>query len=240
MVRIVSVVGNIGSGKSTLVAELAARYRGGDGGGGRVVTLLEPIAEWTAPALEDGSSMLGAFYHDPERTALAFQTYVLVTRLKQIESALSAIGEADDSDNVLVLVERGPWFDLDLMARPMFASGMLSAMEWAVYVMLNDVLVSRLPRVDAVVYLRAEVADCATRIATRARADEEGHIDTAYLTAVHDSHDAYFTRVAAADVQCVQCVRCVRCVRSSSDTPPGDLADSLLAWFAETARSPGV
>jgi deoxyadenosine/deoxycytidine kinase len=228
MVRIVSIAGNIGSGKSTLIEEIASRYgtvqrnQSGDIIS-RVVTLLEPIAAWTAPALEDGRSMLGAFYSDPAENALAFQTYVLVSRVKQLEDALSQIVAEGDGDSVLILMERGPWVDMALMARPMFSSGMLSAMDWYVYGMLNDMLVARLPSVDAIVYLRAGVADCTARINTRARSDED-RIDAAYLAALHDSHDAYFASPNVANFHCVH---------SSCDTSVGELADSVVAWFAD-------
>jgi deoxyadenosine/deoxycytidine kinase len=213
MVYILSINGNIGSGKSTLVSELASKLKRS------VVTLLEPIEKWAEPVLEDGHSMLGAFYLDPEKNALAFQMYVLITRVHQIEEALLRT-EYD----ALIIIERGPWFDLELMARPMYVSGLLSEIEWKSYNMLNDLMVSRLPKIDAIVYLRTGVAECTARIKSRDRVDERGRIDVSYLTAVHDAHDAYFmTGVPVCPL--------VRVLQSASDTPPGVLVDSVLDWF---------
>ena len=191
MVHFVSINGNIGSGKSTLLKEIEIEYskrRCKDTDRVPVMIVPEPIEEWCRPVLDQQQcSMLKAFYGDPKLNAFSFQMYVLYTRFRQIFEIMSSI----EDDNTLVIVERGPWVDLELMGLPIRDSGALSEMQWVIYEYWHNMMLSFLPPLSAVVYLQIEPQVCIDRIETRGRRDEKGGIDIDYLKRVHDAHESY-------------------------------------------------
>jgi deoxyadenosine/deoxycytidine kinase len=185
--RIISLCGNIGAGKSTVIEHLGRRL---DEAGIPVVVLPEPVEEWCAPiGSRDGAdSMLGLFYKDMSGNAMAFQMYVLLSRTLQLRGALAATATA--SPDTLVLIERGPWVDLQLMARSSLESGSLSEMDWLVCERWHDFILASMPSLYAAVYVRTNPEECMRRILTRGRSAE--NMDRSYIDSIHDSHEAFF------------------------------------------------
>lgn len=182
--RVVSLCGNIGAGKSTVIDHLGRLCREA---GLSATVLPEPVEEWCAPIVGSSRrSMLGLFYEDMARNAMAFQMYVLLSRTNQIRRAL-----VDAPPDALILIERGPWVDLQLMARPSVESGSLSEMDWLVCRRWHDeVLADLLPSLDSAIYIRTKPEECMRRILSRGR--EAENMDLAYVESVHGSHEAFF------------------------------------------------
>ena len=68
MASIVSIEGNIGSGKSTLIEHLKKNYRRKD-----IVYLEEPVKEWSNIKDKNGTNILVKFYEDQKNTHLLFK-----------------------------------------------------------------------------------------------------------------------------------------------------------------------
>lgn len=199
----VAVEGNIGAGKSTLVAALQRRAAAAAAGGAQdVLVLQEPVGEWTAPLAalsEDGDgqprSMLQAFYEstNPDRHAFAFQMYVLLSRLRQ--------GRHADAKAVRAVVsERSVDSSVHVFGRAMRASGELDAMQLAVLTSWADEareLGLGPPELDLVVYLRVLPETCAARTARRARPGEQA-VTPGRLSRLHDAHDRWADELRAA------------------------------------------
>jgi len=80
--RVLSLEGNIGAGKSTLIRLLKARG---------LQAVEEPVARWqSVNDGEGGPNLLDKFYRDPTRWAFTFQTYAFLTRTQAAVSALRA------------------------------------------------------------------------------------------------------------------------------------------------------
>lgn len=100
----ISIEGNIGVGKSTVMAFLADHgYR----------TYQEPVEEWGA--------WLDSFYKDRKRWSFAFQMKVL-----------SSYVMADMSDDACI-VERSPMSSRYVFGQLMFNEGFMSEKEWLLY-----------------------------------------------------------------------------------------------------------
>ena len=77
--RILSVEGNIGAGKSTLVEALKERYAHDPS----ILFLQEPVDVWST-VQQDGKTILELFYENQEKYSFAFQAMAFSTRLKMI------------------------------------------------------------------------------------------------------------------------------------------------------------
>ena len=69
MTILVTVQGNIGSGKSTLVNNLQQRF----GQNKKICFLQEPVDIWNTITDENGSSMIKLYYSDQKSYAFSFQ-----------------------------------------------------------------------------------------------------------------------------------------------------------------------
>ena len=75
---LIRVDGNIGSGKSTLIARLRERFPTSH-------IIPEPTEHWFRVRDDAGRNPLSAFYADPKKYAALFQLFAFVTRLEEVE-----------------------------------------------------------------------------------------------------------------------------------------------------------
>ena len=108
---IISIEGNIGAGKSTVLKELAKK-------GYKVIQ--EPIVEW---------SYLDKFYENPKKYALAFQVQILLSFTKY-----------SFPEDEIVIVERSPDTSRSVFAKMLAADGVLTDESIATYNTLYDQL----------------------------------------------------------------------------------------------------
>jgi deoxyadenosine/deoxycytidine kinase len=164
--RIISLEGNIGSGKSTVLAALAAEYE----------TRPEPVAQWT-PWLE-------RFYAAPHgMAALGLQLQVLAS-FHSIYVELRG--------TATVLVERSPRTGKDAFTALMVQSGALAAHELALYQQLYAKLAWE---PTERIYLQCAPELALKRIQVRHREHEEP-VGLAYLTALHEKHEELYAKTA--------------------------------------------
>jgi deoxyadenosine/deoxycytidine kinase len=141
------LAGNIGAGKSTLVALLAERL------GFR--PCYEPVSE--NPYLSD-------FYADMPRWAFHSQAFFLAHRLRAHRELMQ--------DPRSVVQDRSVYEDAEVFARNLHVQGALNGREWSTYRGLYESVIELLPVPDLVVYLRASPATLRERIKRRGRAFE--------------------------------------------------------------------
>lgn len=166
----VVVAGNIGAGKSTLVAQLSARLSW--------EPAFEPHAE--NPYLED-------FYQAMSAWSFHSQTFFLSKRLEQH----ARIGLRQTS----VIQDRSLYEDAEVFARNLFEQGQMSARDWATYHSLYQTMSLVIPAPDLVIYLRAPVATLLDRIAQRSRPYEKA-IPPDYLERLNNLYERWATTFA--------------------------------------------
>ena len=158
--------GNIGSGKSSVLAELkealAKEYKI------RALIVPEPVGLW-GPAL-------GLFYDEPEKQACKFQQLVISTRLL----ALLDI-DAAPSDIDVIIVER--CLDED----ELFARCSLSEEDFKIfYTPTLEVARKIMPTPDGQLWLDAPPKVCYDRVMERQRSEEmSGGVTPEYLATLH-------------------------------------------------------
>ncbi len=157
--KVLVVEGEIGAGKTTLIAPIADELRGA---GKRVAVALEPVALW----IKNG--ILARFKSDPARYAYEFQTFTYVTRVQSVIDALEAEPEAE-----VLICERTIYTDrfifMELQRDIVGKETMEMYEQWCG-------MWSRVMPVDLAqamfVYLKPSLAHCMSRVQTRARAEE--------------------------------------------------------------------
>lgn len=159
------VAGNIGVGKSTLVARLAERL------GWQAA--FEPHAD--NPYLED-------FYAAMSAWSFQSQTFFLSKRLEQH----CQIGLRTTS----VIQDRSLYEDAEIFARNLHEQGHMSARDWETYHGLYNTMSVVIPPPDLVVYLRAPVPTLLDRIAERNRGYEQA-IPREYLERLNILYDRW-------------------------------------------------
>lgn len=165
MKKFVAVAGNIGVGKSTLVALLCERLGW--------QPFFEPVAE--NPYLAD-------FYKDMRTWAFHSQIFFLTHRLRAHRQLLD--------HPTSVIQDRCVYEDAEVFAHNLYRQDMIQERDYHTYSELYKVLTEFLPPPDLVVYLRASVRTLQDRIARRGR-DYERRITSDYLDQLNQLYEAW-------------------------------------------------
>ena len=151
----ITIAGNIGVGKSTLVKLLSQKSD------------WEPVFEAFAenPYLED-------FYQDMRRWSFHSQVFFLSRRLRQHHDLLQSTQS--------IIQDRSVYEDAEIFARNLYKQGDISQRDWECYYELYQTLVSLLKPPHLMIYLKASVPTLRQRIIQRGR-DYEQNIEDTYL-----------------------------------------------------------
>ena len=215
---VVFVEGNIGIGKSTLLASLKASLLADAATPPRVVFLDEPVSIW------EESGLLRAMYSG-DVTKCLFQQQALATRFAPFMMALTSPGVQ------LVVAERSIYSDRGIFV----ATQVKNPLELAAYATEHDALTQLLPADQrfSTVMLDAPLATLAARVSKRDRAsevetaaavatdDDEVAVAPPYLAALAAAHDEYYAAVAHPKR------------RVAADGAPAEVAAAVLAAIAD-------
>ena len=183
----VSIEGNIGAGKSTVLELLKCRLNTE-----KIKFIQEPVDEWICLKDDKNENILCKFYNNKNRWAYTFQMSAFITRLKRLEAALGD-GHA--------ICERTVETDRNCFAKELYESGNISSLEWQLYDqwfcwLTKKSNCSYMHRPAGVVYLRCTPGVCQQRIQKRERA-EECSIPLSYLESIHRKHEEWISRIDA-------------------------------------------
>lgn len=180
---IMSIEGNIGAGKTTILNELQNKYKDNK----EIVFIREPVDLWEDFTDSNGVHILKKFYEDPKKYAFAFQIMAFTTRAKLLRQSILANPSA-----TVFFCERSLDSDKEIFAKMLYDDGMMDDIMFKIY---NSSFQEYLKECDQVqvnhiFYLEVSPEECAKRIKQRAR-DGEDNIDPTYLKRCHDYHDKW-------------------------------------------------
>jgi len=185
--RIISLDGNIGVGKTTLLDHIRNRFPD-------VIIVKEPVDVWTHLKDEQGSSLLELFYKDKKRYAFTFQQAAMLSRLLLLQKA---VAEAEPGS--LILTERSVLTDRFVFAEMLYTSGDLSKLEKDLYDQWYNAFAAQLP-IAGIVYITTSVETAFERIQSRARAGE-ATISKEYLQALDRQHRVWLTNTTGPKLE---------------------------------------
>jgi deoxyadenosine/deoxycytidine kinase len=174
MNKFITIAGNIGAGKSSLVDRLSRELHW--------QPFYEPVTN--NPYLAD-------FYQDMPAWGFHSQVYFLTHRL-QVYHDLS---ESTSS----VILDRSLYEDAEIFAKNLYQNGNMTRRDYETYESLYHSLLGFLPTPDLVIYLRASVTTLQQRIHLRGR-DYESAIDPAYLSQLNKAYESWIKNFSLCPV----------------------------------------
>jgi deoxyadenosine/deoxycytidine kinase len=189
MVKLITIEGCIGSGKSTLISILISILKVKD----NILIIPEPIERWEGIKDSKGKNILEAFYDNPKENGYSFQMIALLTRrqilIKMTNKA--RILEAKIGKEVFLLTERTIYSDYNIFAKMLHKDEILNEHEMIAYKLWFDEYHSEF-KLDKAIYIKASPEICYQRKNVRNRNGEE-NISLKYLKNCSDAHEAYYT-----------------------------------------------
>ena len=176
---IISIDGNIGSGKTTFVKELSQRLN--ENNGLKYIYLQEPVDEWEKVTDNNNVSLLKKFYQDVKSYAFSFQMMAFISRISLLRRTLEAHPE-----NHVIICERSVFTDKNVFAKMLYNQGLIEEVNYKIYNMWFDELIRDI-QFNKVIYLNTGPSSCLKRIKTRNRTGEES-ISEEYLQTLNDYH----------------------------------------------------
>jgi deoxyadenosine/deoxycytidine kinase len=107
--KIISIEGNIGSGKSTLIAKLKEQFVSSN-----VIFIAEPVDIWTTITSNNGENILEKFYKNQEQYAFPFQMSAYISRLHLIKQSMKT------NPNRTIIIERSCFTDKNVFAKMLY------------------------------------------------------------------------------------------------------------------------
>ena len=166
---VISVEGNIASGKTTLMKALQERLPDAD-------FFLEPVDKWT----EEG--WLDALYSDPKRFGFSFQ-------IRVHQGFFEAKEEINRSSKQICVVERSSYSANKVFAKHLLNEEIIDFNEYKTLCKISSFTRGLHPHVT--LYIKTDVKQCLKRMEERGREEEQG-ITEEYLTAIDTLHDDAF------------------------------------------------
>lgn len=178
MATIISIEGNIGVGKSTIVDLLKSKYNKEENQS--IIFLQEPVQQWETIMDESGVSILERFYKDQKSWSFAFQIMAYISRLSILKDAVKK------NPNSIIITERSLFTDKNVFAKMLYDDGMINKIEYQIYLRWFNDFIEEVP-ITGYIYLNADPKICSERISKRSRKGES--IPLQYLEKCHKYHE---------------------------------------------------
>jgi deoxycitidine kinase/deoxyguanosine kinase len=156
---IITIDGNIGSGKSTLVDYLKRHLK-------NVVFLQDPVHLWEEIKDENGMSMVEKFYQNQEKYSFSFQIMAFISRLAILRKAVRENPEA------VIISERSLFTDRHVFAKMLSDQKKIESVNFKIYLNWFDEFAKDFP-VHKYIYIECKPEICQERIKKRSRTGEE-------------------------------------------------------------------
>lgn len=177
MVYLISIEGNIGSGKSTFVNLLKNKYKNNN----EIYFLDEPVEIWKTIKDENNIDILTKFYNDTKKYAFSFQMMAYITRISLLRQ------EIKKNPNRIFITERSIYTDREVFAKMLFDDNMIESINYQIYnKWFNEF--SEIPEKNIkIFFVKTNPLICLNRIIKRNRPGEDINLD--YLKNCNEYHE---------------------------------------------------
>ena len=181
---IVSVEGNIGSGKSTFIRQLQTYTNTHTQPQAYSITFIqEPVDEWEKIRDSSGESILEKFYKNQAEYGFSFQIMAYITRLRKLVDAI------ESNPDGIFICERSLETDKYVFAKMLYDNKKIREIDWNIYNYWFDTFLKKV-QTNTIVYIQTSPGNCHKRIALRNRKGEH-NISLDYLTMCHTYHEQW-------------------------------------------------
>ena len=172
---ILSIDGNIGSGKSTLYNKLQTYYKDRKD----ICFVPEPVEDWKDIVDDKGTPILTNLYQDTKKYAFRFQMMAYISRLNLLRKAIK-------QNYKIIITERCVQTDRHVFAKMLYDDGNIEHDEYQIY---NKWFYEFLDEINiaGIIYVKANPEICDQRVKIRAREGET--IPLEYLQKCHQYHE---------------------------------------------------
>ena len=133
MTRIISIEGNIGSGKSTFVKELET-YCNANIKKMKIHFLQEPVDIWNNVQNAEGKNIIECYYTNQEKYAFPFQMMAYISRIHLLKEALK-------QNYDIIITECCVHTDKNVFAQMLFDEGKIGEIEFKIYDFLSHIAI---------------------------------------------------------------------------------------------------
>jgi deoxyadenosine/deoxycytidine kinase len=177
MVKIITIEGNIGSGKSTLINRLKKENKDN-----LIYFLPEPVDQWNTIKDSGGVTILERYYRDKKKYSFSFQMMAYITRLSQIRNCIKTL-----PSDAIIITERCLYTDRYVFAKMLYDTGFIEEIEYTIYIKWFSEF-EEYSKLDKIIYIKTDPEVCQERINKRNRKGEE-NIPLSYLQDCHTYHE---------------------------------------------------
>jgi len=175
----VSIEGNIGTGKSTLIDKLQKHFANKNNIGKKIGYIPEPIHIWNSVTDNQGVTILEKYYANQQKYAFPFQMMAYISRL-------SGMRQAMQQEYDIVIMERSMFTDKEVFAKMLYHDGKIEEIEYNIYKKWFNEFIGDFPQIQHI-YIQAEPEVSEERVLKRGRQGEK--IPLAYLETCHNYHE---------------------------------------------------
>ena len=180
MPKIISIEGNIGAGKTTILDNLKECLKYDK----EIIVLKEPVDIWESILDKDNETILQKFYKNPSKHAFTFQVMAFVTRLSILRKTVK-----ENPHCKLIICERSLEADRHIFAKMLYDDDLIEDINYKIYLKFYEEYKNDF-ELDGIIYIDADAEVCFQRIAKRGRNGEDG-ITIDYLKNCKKYHDEW-------------------------------------------------
>ena len=177
MSQIISIDGNIGSGKSSFLSYLKENNKGQN-----FVFVDEPVEQWLQIRDgETGESIFEKFYKDKNKYSFSFQMMAFISRFSILRKAIK------ENPDAIIITERCLYTDKFVFAKMLYDSKMLEDVNYQIYCKWFEEFSQEIP-MSKIIYIKTDPEVCLERINRRNRTGEDT-IELDYLQLCSKYHE---------------------------------------------------
>lgn len=183
MTRIISIDGNIGSGKSSFISMLK-QYFANKENNISICFLQEPIEEWNNIKNEEDKTILECFYSNPEKYSFPFQMMAYISKL-------SILKKEFQKGYDIIFTERCLFTDRNIFCKMLYNDKKINNIEYQIYNNWFNEFINEFPKIEYI-YIQTSPELSHQRIIERNRNGENISID--YLKKCHEYHEKWLDK----------------------------------------------
>lgn len=181
---IISIEGNIGTGKSTLIDKLQKHFEGDNVTHLKIGFIPEPVDIWNSVTDNKGVTILEKYYNDQHKYAFPFQMMAYISRLSIMRNAIK-------NGFDIIFIERSMFTDCEVFAKMLYDDGKIEEIEYNIYMRWFNEFIGDFPNLWHI-YVQAEPQVSFNRVVKRNRTGE--NIPLSYLEKCHQYHENWLLK----------------------------------------------